>query len=157
MSYENNTLKPIISTDDDTYFRCPAGGCAKLTTDNFSRWKTDIVILLTASRAMEIVVATEEPPQNGNSVAAFNAMDKYLSRKALAYGMLVGACTRATRAYVQGLTEPSEIWTTLHARLDTNSSTAISTLVRQFNREKPLPGDGSIGVYLERLRILRDD
>ena len=157
MSYENNTLKPIISTDDDTYFGCPAGGYAKLTTDNFSRWKTDIVILLTAYRAMEIVLATEEPPQNGNSVAAFNAMDKYLSRKALAYGMLVGACTRATRAYVQGLTEPSEIWTTLHARLDTNSSTAISTLVRQFNREKPLPGDGSIGIYLERLRVLRDD
>jgi len=157
MSYENNTLKPIISTDDNTYFHCPAGGCAKLTTDNFSRWKTNIVILLTASRAIEIVLAAEEPPQNGNSVAAFNAMDKYLSRKALAYGMLVGSCTRATRAYVQGLTEPSEIWATLHARLDTNSSTAISTLVRQFNREKPLPRDGSIGVYLERLRVLRDD
>ncbi|RPA92414.1 hypothetical protein L873DRAFT_1804720 [Choiromyces venosus 120613-1] len=56
---------------------------------------------------MEIVLGTEEPPQNGNSVAAFNSMDKYLSRKATA--------------------EPSEIWTTLHARLDTNSSTARTT------------------------------
>jgi len=113
--------------------------------------------MLTASRAIDIVLGTEEPPPNGNSVAAVTATDKYLSRKAGAYGMLVGSCTRAIRAYVKGLTEPSEIWTTLCDRLDTNSSTAISSVVRQFNRAKHLPTDKSISTYLERLRILRED
>ena len=154
MLYERNHHLAATPNDNETYFRYPARGCAKLTTDNYSSWKADITVLLTASRAIDIVLRTKEPPPNGNSVAALTATEKYLSRKAEVYGMLVGSCTCTTQAYVQGLTEPSEIWTTLSDRLDTNSSTAISSLIRQFNRKKHLPTDQSISTYLERLCIL---
>ncbi|RPA92323.1 hypothetical protein L873DRAFT_1862880 [Choiromyces venosus 120613-1] len=98
MSYEGSALKLIISTDDDTYFHYPAGSYEnlKLMTDNFSHWKTDITILLTVSHAVEIVLETKEPPQNGNTVVAFTDMDKWLSHKPIAYGILVGSCMHST-------------------------------------------------------------
>jgi len=155
--YERNSHLTGTPTDDKIWYCCPSGGSAKLTTGNYSRWKADITVLLPASRAIDTALGTEEPPPNGNSVAAFIATDKDLSRKAGSYGMLVGSGTRATRAYVQGVTEPLEIWTTLRDQLDTNSSTAISSLVRQFNREKHLPTDKSVSPYLEQLCMLRED
>ncbi|PUU76151.1 hypothetical protein B9Z19DRAFT_1109642 [Tuber borchii] len=82
MSYERNTYPATTPTDIETHFRCPAGGCAKLTTDNYSRWKADIKVLLTALRAIEIVLGTEEPPLGSNSVAAFTATDNQISEDA---------------------------------------------------------------------------
>ena len=94
-------------------------------------------VILHAEDAFELTVGNENAPPDNQRVQ----LAEYRRRKGKAIALIFGSCTTSAQMYLQGLTDPEEMWTLLGEKLNTVASRVgrMSTL-QQFSRACPVPG-----------------
>jgi len=147
-----------MATNDQTtspFYTSKYGSIKKLTDTNYAVWKGDVTVILEAMNALDIVIGEEEEPPAGNTVAARTAIADYRKRRALATSAIRFSCTEIVAIYINGLSNPREMWETLNQRLDTTTSyIGRTTIVTKFQNARPVAKE-SIGVYIARLQTYR--
>lgn len=142
-----STFTPAIEM-----YRCKYGETPKLTSTNYSTWRTDIESFLRTEDVLEIVRGNEPAP-----LAGVQAIQRYRSRVGKAYGLISNSCTAPIKIYIRDMEDPTEIWNTLKEKLDTASSRAGQlALAHTFGNLRPLNSDTSISQYITRLMDIRD-
>jgi len=113
------------------------GEFPKLNHLNHSQWRKHMEVILRAEDAFELIIGNENAPADNQRVE----LAEYHRRKGKAITLISGSCTTSAQQYLQGLTDPEEMWTLLGEKLNTVAARAgrIATL-RQFSRGRPVPG-----------------
>jgi len=138
-----------------TYYTSKFGSIKKLSNTNYAIWKGDVTVILQAMGAYTIVNGEEDEPAAGNTAAARTATADYQKRRAYAISAIHFSCTDEAAIYVNGLSDPSEMWQILKERLDlTTSYIGRTAIVAQFQNVRPTVGE-SISVYVARLQAFQ--
>jgi len=153
------TTSPKMSSHNDqsskTYYTSKFGSIKKLSNTNYAIWKGDVTVILQAMGAYAIVNGEEDEPAAGNTAAARTATADYQKRRAYAISAIRFSCTDEAAIYVNGLSDPSEMWQILKERLDlTTSYIGRTAIVAQFQNARPITGE-SISVYVARLQAFQ--
>ena len=147
-----------MATDNKSstiYYKSKFGSIKKLDNSNYAIWKGDVTVILQAMGAYAIVNGEEEEPAAGNTAAARTAIADYQKRRAYAISAIRFSCTNEAAMYVNGLTDPTEMWQILKERLDlTTSYIGRTSIVAQFQNARPIAGE-SISVYVARLQAFQ--
>ena len=93
-----------------TYYTSKFGSIKKLSNTNYAIWKGDVTVILQAMGAYTIVNGEEEEPVAGNTAAARTATADYQKRRAYAISTIRFSCTDEAAIYINGLTDPREMW-----------------------------------------------
>jgi len=105
--------------------------------------------------AYAIINGEEDEPAAGNTAASRTATADYQKRRAYAISAIRFSCTNEAAIYVNGLSDPSEMWQILKERLDlTTSYIGRTAIVTQFQNARPTVGE-SISVYVARLQAFQ--
>jgi len=109
-------------------------------------------VILRAEDAFELTMGNENSPTDNQRVQ----LTEYRRRKGKAIALIFGSCTTSAQQYLQGLTDPEEMWTLLGEKLNTVASRAgRMSALRQFFRARPVPGK-PIAEYISTLLYFRD-
>jgi len=105
--------------------------------------------------ASAIVDGEEEEPEAGITAAARTATADYQKRRAHGISAIRFSCTDEAANYINGLSDPSEMWQILKERHDlTTSYIGRTAIVAQFQNARPITGE-SISVYVAQLQVLQ--
>jgi len=109
-------------------------------------------VILRAEDPFELTIGNEHAPPDNQRVQ----LGEYRRRKGKAIALIFGSCTTSAQQYLDGLTDPGEMWTLLAKKLNTVASRAgrMATL-RQFSRSRPVLGK-PITEYISTLLYFRD-
>jgi len=109
-------------------------------------------VILRAEDAFELTMGNENAPPDNQRVQ----LTEYRRRKGKAIALIFGSCTTSAQQYLQGLTDPEEMWTLLGEKLNTFASRAgRMSALRQLSRARPVPGK-PIAEYISTLLYFRD-
>jgi len=147
-SSASNAESSICSIQSQAMYQSKYGEFSKLNHLNYSQWRKHMEVILPAEDAFELTV--------GNENASHDNQGAQLARKGKAIALIFGSCTTSAQQYLQGLTDPEEMWTLLGEKRNTVASRAghMSTL-RQFSRARPVSGK-LIAEYISSLLYFRD-
>jgi len=124
------------------YYTSKLRSIKQLSNTNYAIWKGDVTVILQAMGAYAIVNGKEEEPAAGNTAAARTATADYQKRRAYAISAIPFSCTDEAAIYVNGLTNPREMWQILKERLDPTTSYIVRTaIVAQFQNARPTTGE----------------
>jgi len=133
-------------------YRSKYGEFPKLNHLNYSQWRKHVEVILRAEDAFELTIGNENAPADNQQVR----LAEYRRRKGKAIPLIFGSCTTSAQQYLQGLTDPEEMWTLLGEKLNTVASRAgRMAMLRQFSRARPVPGK-LITEYISILLYFRD-
>jgi len=129
----------MASTEQSSklYYTSKYGAIKKLNDTNYAVWKGDVTVILEAMSAFVIVSGEEEAPPAGNTVAARTAIADYRKRRVLATSAIRFSCTEEVAIYINGLSNPREMWETLNERLDSTTSYKFHNSPQLKSRRKP--------------------
>jgi hypothetical protein len=133
--YQTSTMATDKDKSSKIYYTSKFGSIKKLNNSNYAIWKGDVTVILQAMGAYAIVNGEEEEPAAGNTAAARTAIADYQKRRAYAISAIRFSCTDEAAIYVNGLSDPREMWQIL-------------------KNARPTPGE-SISVYVSRIQAFQ--
>jgi hypothetical protein len=162
-----------MSTTD--LFKHPQGTFKRLTSTNYASWKNNMMRLLKALGAWEVINGAKVRPHNPvredyfdrqgyfdrdafeyDIRRAYRKIKKFQALCATANAALYNACSVSVRVYIDEIESPSQIWTTHQQRLDsTSTSVGRQALYSAFSELRPKPG-APIGDYFSQLLEIRN-
>jgi len=147
-----NVESGISGVQSNAMYRSKYGEFPKLNHLNYSQWRKHMEVILRAEDAFELTIGNENAPADNQRVQ----LAEYRRRKGKAIALIFGSCTTSAQQYLEGLTDPEEMWTLLGEKLNTVASRAghMATLC-QFSRARPVPGK-AITEYISTLRYFWD-
>ena len=141
---------PTLPPSKTFYLSKDAGEIPLLSDSNYAIWSNLMKMHLESISALDIVVGTEDKPDEESS--------KYKSwkhREAKAKAAINGACTLGIRGYILDCSTSYEMWQRLKDRLDVASSAKGRQLLkRKFLTTRPETGK-PIGDFITNLENLR--
>jgi len=133
------------------YFVTKAGSIPRLTHTNFAVRSNAIKYVLIGTNTWDIVTGVADVPQDEDV-----EYKEYYKRSNKVISILYGSITPAIQAYVAGVVDPAEMWSTICKTMDIVQNESGSTFMRdKFHHEIFNPQD-TIDQYIGRIigRIL---
>ena len=140
------------AVQNNSMYRSKYGEFPKLNHINYSQWRKHIEVALRAEDAFELTQGDEIPPPDHQRIQ----LADFRRRKGKAIALIFESCTTTAQQYLEGFTNPREMWNLLSEKLNTAASRAgrMATL-RQFSRARPVEGKPIVD-YISTLLYFRD-
>ncbi len=120
----------------------------KLTESNYRSWSQQIKWILDEWELLEIVEGKEKKPEDGEDLAVW-------SKNAKKARSIIGASISASvMTYIEGMTDPAVMWTTLEDRYNPKTKTTLFQTIREFMNVKMGEGD-DMEKHLQRVQHLK--
>ena len=120
-----------LTAQNNLMYRSKYGEFPKLNHINYSQWRKHIEVALRAEDAFELAQGDENPPPDNQRIQ----LADFRRRKGKAMALIFESCTTNAQQYLEGFTDPREMWNLLSEKLNTAASRAgrMATL-HQFSR-----------------------
>jgi len=133
------------------YFVTKAGSIPRLTHTNFAVWSNAIKYALIGTNTWDIVTGVEDVPQDGNV-----EYKEYYKRSNKAISILYGSITPSIQAYVAGVVDPAEMWSTICKTMDIVQNESGSTFMRDKFHHEVFNAQDTIDQYIGRILPYQD-
>jgi len=132
-----------------------------LDTTNYAIWKRQCGRVLKGIRAWRIVIGEEQELNDpvgfaAAAVAERSVYNDYMNRREQASAIISGSCSNEVQVHVEGIDNPTEMWTVLAERMDTAATVVRRmTLQRKFHALRPVAGL-PINTYFSQLLAIKN-